>query len=156
MAQAAEGDHAVTQHVELEVKFDVPASATSPSFDHLTSVSRVETLPSQSLDAVYYDTLGHDLAAKWVTLRRRTGAATPAGISSSRMAATGAPRCTPSRDPLDARDLGRRHQGARRTRRRRSRHRPGPSADAGGTHLHHPQTPAVVRRRRSAVSRVRR
>lgn len=73
MAQAAEGDHAVTQHVELEVKFDVPASATSPSFDNLTSVSRVETLPSQSLDAVYYDTPGHDLATKWVTLRRRTG-----------------------------------------------------------------------------------
>lgn len=72
-AESGEGDHAVAHHVELEVKFDVPTGAEFPSFDDLKLVSRVESVPPQSLDAVYYDTPGHDLAARWVTLRRRTG-----------------------------------------------------------------------------------
>ena len=45
----------------------------SPSFEGLSSVARVERLPSQQLDAVYFDTPDHDLAAHHVTLRRRTG-----------------------------------------------------------------------------------
>jgi len=59
--------------VEVERKFDVPAVTVLPSFDGLSAVTRVERLPSQSLDAVYFDTPGHDLAARRVTLRRRTG-----------------------------------------------------------------------------------
>ena len=47
----------------------------SPSFDGLAAVARVERAPSESLDAVYYDTPGRDLAAHRITLRRRTGGA---------------------------------------------------------------------------------
>ncbi|MFM9034175.1 MAG: CHAD domain-containing protein [Mycobacterium sp.] len=59
--------------VELERKFDAPHADLSPSFDGLAAVSRVEKLPTQHLDAFYFDTANHDLAANWVTLRRRTG-----------------------------------------------------------------------------------
>ena len=72
-ATGVEGDQRVAHHVELELKFDVPPGAVAPLFQNLDSVSRVEALPPQSLDAVYYDTPGHDLAINWVTLRRRTG-----------------------------------------------------------------------------------
>lgn len=72
-AAKGEGDQRVAHHVELEIKFDVPPGAVAPSFQSLDSVSRVQALPSQSLNAVYYDTPGHDLATNWVTLRRRTG-----------------------------------------------------------------------------------
>ena len=48
-------------------------STVSPSFEGLSSVSRVERSPAQHLNAVYFDTPGHDLAAHHVTLRRRTG-----------------------------------------------------------------------------------
>lgn len=62
-----------TSYREVERKFDVDASAISPSFDGIAGVARVEHLPAQALAAVYYDTAGHDLAARRVTLRRRTG-----------------------------------------------------------------------------------
>jgi CHAD domain-containing protein len=62
-----------SRHEEVERKFDVPESTVSPSFEGLSSVARVERSPSQQLDAVYFDTPGHDLAAHHVTLRRRTG-----------------------------------------------------------------------------------
>ena len=62
-----------TRHTEVERKFDVVDSALSPSFEGLSAVARVERSPSQSLDAVYFDTPAHDLAAHRVTLRRRTG-----------------------------------------------------------------------------------
>ncbi len=62
-----------TRHVELELKFDAPEPGVSPSFDGLAAVSRVQRLPTQQLDAVYFDTPNKDLAANWVTLRRRTG-----------------------------------------------------------------------------------
>lgn len=58
---------------EIERKYDVGESAVSPSFEGLAAVARIERSPSQSLDAVYFDTAGHDLAAHRVTLRRRTG-----------------------------------------------------------------------------------
>jgi CHAD domain-containing protein len=64
---------AASRYVEVERKFDVGDSTVSPSFDGLASVSRVQRSPSQQLDAVYFDTPGHDLAAHRVTLRRRTG-----------------------------------------------------------------------------------
>lgn len=60
-------------HVELERKFDVPDEAVTPSFSGLTAISRVDTVRTQCLEAVYFDTAGHDLSARRVTLRRRTG-----------------------------------------------------------------------------------
>lgn len=63
----------MSKHLEVERKFDVVESTVSPSFDGLAAVARVERSPSQSLDAVYYDTPGRDLAAHRITLRRRTG-----------------------------------------------------------------------------------
>ena len=68
---AKSGD--ATRHVEMELKFDAPESGVSPSFDGLAAVGRVEKQATQHLDAVYFDTLNHDLAANWVTLRRRRG-----------------------------------------------------------------------------------
>ena len=61
------------RHVEVERKYDVPGPTVVPSFDGISTVARVERHPSQSLDAVYFDTSGHDLARHRVTLRRRTG-----------------------------------------------------------------------------------
>jgi len=62
-----------SRHVEMERKFDVVDSTVPPSFDGIAAVARVEKLPAQTLEAVYFDTAGHDLASKGVTLRRRTG-----------------------------------------------------------------------------------
>jgi len=62
-----------SRHVELERKFAVPDGQISPSFDGLAAVSRAEQLPTQALEAVYFDTERHDLAANRITLRRRTG-----------------------------------------------------------------------------------
>lgn len=61
------------RHVEVEKKFDVPAGTVFPSFEGLATVARVERQPVQSLDAVYFDTPGRDLATHRITLRRRTG-----------------------------------------------------------------------------------
>jgi CHAD domain-containing protein len=62
-----------SRYTEVERKFEVAASTVSPSFDGLNAIERVERLPVQQLDAVYFDTPGHDLAAHRITLRRRTG-----------------------------------------------------------------------------------
>ncbi|BCI53971.1 hypothetical protein NIIDNTM18_32490 [Mycolicibacterium litorale] len=72
------GKSKTSRHTEVERKFDVPESdgvesTVSPSFDGLNAVARVERLPVQHLDAVYFDTPGRDLAAHRITLRRRTG-----------------------------------------------------------------------------------
>lgn len=61
------------RHVEVERKFDVAPDAVTPCFDGLAAVGRVERQPTQALDAVYFDTAGHDLALQRITLRRRTG-----------------------------------------------------------------------------------
>ncbi|MEB3052158.1 CYTH and CHAD domain-containing protein [Mycolicibacter sp. MYC123] len=66
-------DPSTSRFREVERKFDVDASAISPSFDGIAGVARVEQLPAQALAAVYFDTPGHDLAARRITLRRRTG-----------------------------------------------------------------------------------
>jgi CHAD domain-containing protein len=68
-------DQANSTHLEVERKFDVVESTVSPSFEGLSLVTRVQRCPSQDLDAVYFDTPKHDLAAHHVTLRRRTGGA---------------------------------------------------------------------------------
>ena len=70
---AASTPKSTSRHTEVERKFDVVESTVSPSFEGLSSVARVERSPSQQLEAVYFDTPGHDLAAHHVTLRRRTG-----------------------------------------------------------------------------------
>lgn len=62
-----------SRHTEVERKFAVVEGTVAPSFDGLSSVARVQRLPVQRLDAVYFDTPGHDLAAHRITLRRRTG-----------------------------------------------------------------------------------
>src|ERR1700722_15273515 len=62
-----------SRYLEVERKFDVGESTSSPSFAGLADILRVERLPTQSLDAVYFDTPARDLAAKRITLRRRTG-----------------------------------------------------------------------------------
>jgi CHAD domain-containing protein len=70
---AESSNQANSRYLEVERKFEVVESTVSPSFEGLSSVSRVERSPSQQLDAVYFDTRGHDLAVHHVTLRRRTG-----------------------------------------------------------------------------------
>ncbi|OBA97904.1 CHAD domain-containing protein [Mycobacteriaceae bacterium 1482268.1] len=62
-----------SRHTEAERKFDVVESTVSPSFEGLSAVARAERAPVHHLEAVYYDTPDHDLAAHHVTLRRRTG-----------------------------------------------------------------------------------
>jgi CHAD domain-containing protein len=62
-----------SRHTEIERKFAVDDATLSPSFEGLSAVSRVELSPVAHLDAVYFDTAGHDLAARKITLRRRTG-----------------------------------------------------------------------------------
>jgi CHAD domain-containing protein len=70
---AKSSNQANSRYLEVERKFEVVESTVSPSFEGLSSVLRVERSPSQQLDAVYFDTPGHDLAAHHITLRRRTG-----------------------------------------------------------------------------------
>jgi len=72
---AKSSDQANSRYLEVERKFEVFESTVRPSFEGLSSVARVERSPSQQLDAVYFDTPAHDLAAHRVTLRRRTGGA---------------------------------------------------------------------------------
>src|SRR5690349_22986691 len=70
---AKSSDQANSRYLEVERKFEVFESTVSPSFAGLSSVARVERQPVQHLDAVYFDTPAHDLAARRITLRRRTG-----------------------------------------------------------------------------------
>ncbi|MDQ1485355.1 MAG: hypothetical protein QOJ62_1048 [Actinomycetota bacterium] len=61
------------RHTEIERKFAVTERSVSPSFEGLASVAAVDRSPTQHLEAVYYDTPEHALAAQKITLRRRTG-----------------------------------------------------------------------------------
>src|SRR4051794_18967975 len=70
---AKSSDPAYSRYLEIERKFEVFESTVKPSFEGLSSIGRAERSPSQQLDAVYFDTPAHDLAARHVTLRRRTG-----------------------------------------------------------------------------------
>lgn len=54
-------------------KFDVGVAETSPAFDTLGAVTRIDRLPSQSFDTEYFDTRGGDLAAYQIALWRNTG-----------------------------------------------------------------------------------
>jgi len=62
-----------SRYLEVERKFDVGESTSPPSFAGIADIVRVERLPTQELDAVYYDTPARDLASSRITLRRRTG-----------------------------------------------------------------------------------
>jgi CHAD domain-containing protein len=62
-----------SRYLEVERKFDVVESTVSPSFEGIAAVAHVEKSPTQSLDAVYFDTPSQDLARHKITLRRRTG-----------------------------------------------------------------------------------
>ncbi len=62
-----------SRHTEVERKFAVVEGTVSPSFGGLSTIAKVERSPMQQLDAVYFDTQDQDLAARRVTLRRRTG-----------------------------------------------------------------------------------
>ncbi len=62
-----------SRYLEVERKFDVVESTVSPSFEGIAAVAHVEKSPTESLDAVYFDTPSKDLARHKITLRRRTG-----------------------------------------------------------------------------------
>ncbi|GAA1650997.1 CYTH and CHAD domain-containing protein [Kribbella alba] len=62
-----------TEQVEIETKYDVDEHAILPALHELPGVESVAQPVEQNLEAVYFDTEGLDLAAKKVTLRRRTG-----------------------------------------------------------------------------------
>ncbi|MCU1517061.1 MAG: metal-chelation protein [Pseudarthrobacter sp.] len=70
----AEGWLAVGLHgVEIEKKYDVGDDAEVPALAELPGVARVGDPHVDSLEAVYFDTDSHALAARRITLRRRTG-----------------------------------------------------------------------------------
>jgi len=62
----------MTEHLEIEQKFDVDTSFERPSFGGLAGVSAAEPVLHR-LSATYYDTADGRLAASKITLRRRTG-----------------------------------------------------------------------------------
>ena len=62
-----------TENVEVERKYDVGDSAELPAFTSIAGVDSVGAAADQRLDAVYFDTASLALAARRITLRRRTG-----------------------------------------------------------------------------------
>jgi inorganic triphosphatase YgiF len=62
-----------SQGIEIEKKYDVGMDATVPALEELPPVARVGTPHTAVLEAVYFDTDQHTLAARRITLRRRTG-----------------------------------------------------------------------------------
>ena len=62
-----------TEKLEVERKFDVGESDELPAFRSIAGVERVGAAADQKLDAVYFDTATLALAARRITMRRRTG-----------------------------------------------------------------------------------
>ncbi|TDL41235.1 CYTH and CHAD domain-containing protein [Arthrobacter nitrophenolicus] len=62
-----------SQGLEVEKKYDVGSDATVPPLNGLPGVARVDEPHTAKLEAVYFDTADHALAARRITLRRRTG-----------------------------------------------------------------------------------
>ncbi|HEY3562643.1 MAG TPA: CYTH and CHAD domain-containing protein [Kribbella sp.] len=62
-----------TEQLEIETKYDVDDSVILPALHELAGVASVAQPVELDLEAVYYDTADLDLAARKVTLRRRTG-----------------------------------------------------------------------------------
>ena len=63
----------ITEHREVEQKFDVPAGFALPDLGGLPGVASVGAPEERRLSAVYHDTADLRLARARVTLRRRTG-----------------------------------------------------------------------------------
>ena len=63
----------VTGDVEIERKFDVSETTQLPPLHRLPGVERVDSPVMHQLDATYFDTPNFALAARGMTLRRRTG-----------------------------------------------------------------------------------
>lgn len=59
--------------LEIEAKFDVDEHTSLPDFTAVPGVVTVAEADIRELDAVYFDTIGLDLASAAVALRRRTG-----------------------------------------------------------------------------------
>ncbi|BCW07981.1 CYTH and CHAD domain-containing protein [Arthrobacter sp. NtRootA1] len=64
---------ATSSNVEAERKFDVDPSTALPTLEKIDGVARVGEPATHSLEAVYFDTNDLALAARGITLRRRTG-----------------------------------------------------------------------------------
>jgi CHAD domain-containing protein len=63
----------VSGMLEVERKYDVSEDDQWPALASLPGVDRLGPPEEESLDAVYFDTAGLDLASHRITLRRRTG-----------------------------------------------------------------------------------
>lgn len=63
----------MTEMLESERKYDVPGTAPLPALLEIPGVEHVVDAGEEKLDAVYFDTPAMDLAARRITLRRRTG-----------------------------------------------------------------------------------
>ena len=63
----------VSDHQEVERKFEVDAHSVFPNLTAATGAHRVDQPEVYDLEAVYVDTAQPDLASHGVTLRRRTG-----------------------------------------------------------------------------------
>ena len=63
----------MTEHLEIERKFDVSAGFTIPDLTAVPGCAAVGAPVTHHLSATYYDTPGNRLAAAKITLRRRTG-----------------------------------------------------------------------------------
>ncbi|MGR0160200.1 CYTH and CHAD domain-containing protein [Paenarthrobacter nitroguajacolicus] len=64
---------ATSSNVEAEQKFDAEANTPLPALDLIDGIARVGEPTSHSLEAIYFDTSHLALAARGITLRRRTG-----------------------------------------------------------------------------------
>jgi CHAD domain-containing protein len=64
---------ATSSNLEAERKFDVDPSTPLPTLEKIDGVARVGEPATHSLEAVYFDTGDLALAARGITLRRRTG-----------------------------------------------------------------------------------
>jgi len=92
----------MTEHLEIEQKFDVDTGFERPCFGGLTGVTAAEPV-LHHLSATYFDTADKRLAASKITLRRRTGG-TDEGWHLKLPASAGARREIHA--PLGAAELG--------------------------------------------------
>jgi inorganic triphosphatase YgiF len=65
----------LTEHLEIEQKFDVEAGFVLPDFRAVPGCAAVRGPVTYHLTATYFDTADYRLAASKITLRRRTGGA---------------------------------------------------------------------------------